>query len=171
MWKLINGYRWPYRIDENANIEVSKKPGQWRRLKVYMDYGAGGAKYGHRLIAHLRCLDNKSRKITVKRLMANAFLGGVPEGYCVMMRNGMQGDCELSNLFFMPINEAKRLGGGRLTKTVEKLDRDGNVVEVYKRITEAARKNFMSENAIYRRCRGKIKDPYSLDGYDYRYER
>lgn len=55
-------------------------------------------------------------------------------------------------------------------RRVQKLNRDGNVVETYGSVREAAKKNYMDKSAVYNRCAGKVKDTYGLDGFDYRYE-
>ena len=36
MWKSIDGYFYPYRIDEMGNVERESKPGVWTPLKPFV---------------------------------------------------------------------------------------------------------------------------------------
>lgn len=97
-------------------------------------------------------------------------MGGRRPGYAIVHRNGAKLDCSLQNLKFMPQKECGRLSCRSRRRTVLKVDPSGEVVEVYSSAREAAKKNFISQNSIWARCNHKVKDPYRLDGCDYRYE-
>lgn len=166
MWKMIDGYAWPYRINEKAVVEREVHPGYWRPITPF------NSDRLRRLFVHIKRADGRRVNIPVKTLMRDAFMGGERPGMVVSFRNGMYTDCELENLYFTThTNIGKRLGGaGR--KSVEKIDRDGNVIALYASVSEAARKNHMSRKAIQNRLKKRNKwDPFLLDGTTYRYER
>ena len=56
-------------------------------------------------------------------------------------------------------------------RPVEKVDRDGNVVEAYESIQEAARKNFASAAYISQRCNSKvsIRSTFGRTGCTFRF--
>lgn len=56
-------------------------------------------------------------------------------------------------------------------RPVEKVDMNGAVVEVYSSARAAARANHMSYQTVLDRCNGKVKNPYTLDGHNYRFEK
>ena len=158
-YAMIEGYKFPYRIGENGVVE-SCRTGRWVPLAVTVG--------GHRSArVRLWGLDGKRKFVSVAKLMADAFMGGVPEGYGVFHKNRAKLDNELENLELRPL---KSCGGVTSNKPVLKIDRRGNVVEIYRSAKEAAKKNHMCFSAMYDRCQGKIKNPFRLDGYDYRYE-
>ena len=164
MWKLIEGYYWPYRINEKAEIEREVRPGEWRRLSTFH------CPTSKQLRVHMKCADGKRRNVLVKGLMVKYFLGGPQEGKVVAFRNGMVCDCEKENLYFTTRHEVAKRYGGNLRKSVEKVDQDGNVIAIYRSVTEAAEKNFISRKSVWLRCANKLRDPYLLDGTTYRYE-
>lgn len=55
-------------------------------------------------------------------------------------------------------------------RAVVKLDANGQVVEEFVSVTEAARKEYISHSAMLRRCLGRLDEPRRLNGYDYRYK-
>lgn len=57
----------------------------------------------------------------------------------------------------------------RKGKAVERVAPDGKVVGVYRSVRDAARKCYVSKDAILRRCQGRVTNPYTLDGFDYRF--
>lgn len=69
-----------------------------------------------------------------------------------------------------PSQVSGKISSANRRKAVMKVDQAGQVVAIYSSGREAAKKNYISQNAIWARCAGKVKDPYRLDGYDYRYE-
>lgn len=52
---------------------------------------------------------------------------------------------------------------------VEKVDRDGNVIERYESIKEAADKNYLSRTGIISRCKNRVKKPFTVNGCTFRY--
>ena len=156
---MIEGYKWPYRISEAGVVECGRT-GAWVPLVPTISHSK-------RARVSLRLPDGKAKYFAVSHLMADAFMGGVPEGYGVFHKNPFKLDNELENLEILPL---KHGGGDKSSKSVFKIDPLGNVVEIYRSAKEAAAKNHMSVSAMYERCQGKIKDPARLDGYTYQYE-
>lgn len=163
-WKEIKGYRWLYRINEEACVQKQLDNGGWYTLKPYMGSGRS------RAMVKMRTLANKPIEVQLVWLMADAFLGGRRPGYAIIHRNGQKLDCAVENLAFMPQSECGRLSRQSRRKAVMKIDQRGNVVAIYASGREAAKKNFISQNSIWARCNGMVKDPFRLDGHDYRYE-
>lgn len=158
-YAMIEGYKYPYRIGENGVVECGKT-GQWIPLVPTISHSK-------RARVKLRLPDGKQKYFAVSHLMADAFMGGVPEGHGVFHKDPFKLDNELENLEILPL---KHGGGAKSCKSVFKIDPLGNVVEIYRSAKEAAKKNHMSVSAMYERCQGKIKDPARLDGYTYQYE-
>lgn len=163
-WKEITGYRWTYRINEEACVQKLLDTGEWYTLKAYISGR-------NRACVKMRTADNRKVEIPVVWLMADAFMGGRRPGYAIVHKNGAKLDCFLGNLEFIPMNECGKLSCRSRRKAVMKIDRAGNVVAIYASGREAAEANHMSQTAMWHRCKRKLKDPYSLDGFDYRYEK
>ena len=168
-WRRIDGYFWPYRINEDAVVERQLDNGSWRRLNPYIVRDKGKT-YG-RLVIKMKRSDGRYLQQSIKNLMADAFLGGRRPGTVIGMRTPFIMDCSLSNLYITTQSDIGKRNGGPNHRSVEKVDRDGNVVALYSSVREAAKKNYMSRRAVARRCNCTIKgDPFLLDGFNYRYE-
>lgn len=162
-WKEITGYRFRYHINEDGIVQKQLEDGSWFTLKPYIS----GRR---RACVKMRTADNRKVDIPVVWLMADAFMGGRVPGLNIIHRNGAKLDCALVNLAFVGKKECGKLSCANRRKAVMKVDRAGKVVAIYRSGREAAKKNYISQNSIWARCARKVKDPYSLDGYDYRYE-
>lgn len=51
-----------------------------------------------------------------------------------------------------------------------KIDQDGNELEVYRSIAEAARDNHVDRGVVTARCLGDVQNPFDLLGVSFRYE-
>lgn len=169
-WKIIEGYYWPYRVHESGAVERLWSNSKWRPVKSYVTKKPG--KTCGILTVHMRLLDGRRTIVPVKNLVIDAFLGGRKPGDIYTHRNRMTSDCSVHNLVkTTKVDVAKRTGGG-MRKTVEKIDRNGNVVDLYSSVTEAAKRDFIDRRSVQLRCANKIKgDPFELTGFSYRYER
>ena len=162
MWKTIKGYKYPYRINEDACVEVLKD-GTWLPIKARI--------CGNRAVVNMRKTDGKQIRVAVVTLMANAFMGGRQPGCCIRHKNRARLNNELWNLEQVPRNKCNELSKYDLRKPVVKIDREGKEMEFYGSVQDAARANYMSRMAVVRRCRNQLQDPFSLTGFSFRYDR
>lgn len=163
MYRDIPGYKFKYRVNEEGTVEKLLPDGSWQQLRPYL-----GART--RACVKMRTKDNRKVSVPLVWLVADAFMHGRRPGLCIVHKNGCKLDCAVNNLQYMTRQECSRLSSGCKRKAVYKLDRDGNVLAVYKSVREAASKNYISETAVWNRCNRKLQDPFKLDGYDYRYK-
>lgn len=98
--------------------------------------------------------------------------GGPPPGKVAYHRNGDLADSCLHNIAFATPQElGAKTGAQSSRRPVEKIDTSGEVVAVYSSARAAARANHMSYQTVLDRCNGKVKNPYALDGHNYRFEK
>ena len=161
-WRDITGYRFEYRINTDATVQKLMDDGSWYTLRPYVS----GRK---RACVKMRTADNRKVDVPVVWLMAEAYMGGRKPGMNMIHRNGSKFDCSLGNLKYVTKSESAKLCSSNRRMAVMKIDPEGNVVAIYASGREAAKKNYISQNSIWARCRKKVKDPYRLDGFDYRY--
>ena len=170
MWKTIDGYFYNYRINELANIEREVAPNEWRPLKPFLQRENGRPNCRSRLCVRFKTTDGKWKNVIVKNLMVDAFFGGRKPGEVYIHRNGSVQDCTVYNLVKGTQKDVGERTGGASRRSVEKVDKYGQVVALYPSTLEAAKANYMSRKAIWMRCTNKVRDPFKLNGYTYRYE-
>lgn len=161
-WKMVEGFGDRYRVSETGIVQHLSKRGKWQEVKPFLNYQAK---------VHMFREDGTRTVRPVARMVAESWMGGIPEGYCVVHRNGLKFDNDVTNLKLVPRGEACRMSCGSKRRSVEKVDKDGNVVALYRSVTEAARKNYMTQSAVSGRCLGYVKNPWKYDDYTYRFER
>lgn len=159
---MIEGYKHPYRISDMGEVQ-SYYNGAWRTMKPNIR----GMRRAH---VDLMRKDGTRARTPIVRLMANAFMGGTREGYCIIHKNGDRLDNSVYNLKFETRVNACALGKGAKRRPVIKIDRDGNEVEIYPSARAAAKANFLSHSAVTARCRGEMKDPFLRCEWDFKYE-
>ena len=162
-WKLVEGnWRWPYRVSDQGEVQKQLPGGKWMTLKAYPYIGQWRVQ--------LRLADGGWKRVLVSKIVADAFMGGTPPGKMRVHKNGMKHDNAVENIVFMTRAESAKIYRPGNSRPVLKVDRDGNVVEIYRSGAEAARANYISPQSISDRCNGLIEDPYRLDGYNYVFE-
>lgn len=161
-WKTIEGYRFLYRINDEGMVQKMDN-GAWVDLTPYISGRA-------RACVKMRTADNRKVDVPVVWLMADAFMGGRRTGYCITHKDGSKLNCDLRNLEFKTSRECGKLSSGHRRKTVLKIDRQGNVVAIFRSAREAAEKEYICQNSISARCLGNVKNPFELTGYTYQYE-
>lgn len=161
MWVNIIGYRWPYRINEDGVVQ-KLYGGEWRSLTPFLSTT--------RARVSMYRADGTRVCMPVVWLMADAFMGGRKPGMCIVHKNGAKLDNRLVNLAFETKREACLRSAGNRRVSVEMIDREGNVVAIYRSLAEAAKKNYISRNSVSARCLKQVKDPFDLIGYSFRYE-
>lgn len=160
-YKNIEGYKYPYRVSDEGDVERQWSNGEWKKLKPH--------RYRRIWRVELKLPEGGQKRVAISKLVVDAFMGGTPPGMIRVHKNGMGQDNAVENIIFLTRTQsAKRRRSGN-SIPVMKIDRRGEVVEVYSSGSEAARKNHISQSAISARCRKLIKDARRLDGYDYRF--
>lgn len=170
MWKPINGYFYPYRINDMGEVEREKNPGEWIPVNSFVKRDKDHKGGSGRLCIRVKLANGTWANAFVKNLMIDAFFGGKKPGDVYTHRNGAVSDCSIYNLVKSTEKEVAKRVGGASRRSVEKVDKRGRVVALYSSVTEAAEKNFMSRKSIWMRCTKRVRNPYLLDGYTYRYE-
>lgn len=163
MWKRIEGYMWPYRINEEAQVQKLYR-GEWVELKPQLSKGRT------RAVVKMRTAENKPVNVPLVHLMADAFMGGRREGMCIIHKDGSKLNCRYWNLAFATRKEAGALARGGRSRPILKIAPDGEVVEIYPNARKAAKKEYISRHAIMARCNNEIQKPFDLTGYNYQYE-
>lgn len=162
MWRRIEGYKHPYRINEQGEVQRLDTKNGWVPVTAQMTWG--------RAYVHMIRADGVRVKIAVVRLMDDAFFAGRAkrDGLCIVHRNGCKADCSLENLVVMTQSEVGRLHGWRGgSRAVIRYDRNGETV-VYRSVKEAARKNGMAPSTLKSRIHHGVLDPR---GYRFEVER
>ena len=132
-WKGIEGYRNPYRISTDRQVERMNKRCEWIRMNINID-----PRGLERVV--LYATDGKPVTKYINRLMYEAF--------------GEE---------YRHIPQVK-------TRPVEMIDRDGNVIDTYHSMVEAAEDNYMAVQTVRRHCQGRIKTPFAYYDYTFRYK-
>ena len=164
-WKKIpiDGLKYDYRISTLGRVAKVLPNGERFFLKHTYDRKAChytvGLKLKNGLIAHK----------TITSLMGLTFLEP-KEGYVFTTKNNIQTDIRLSNITQMKTKDiAARTNKGK-RKTIFKIDKQGNVVAIYKSTRECAFANNYSQQSISDRCAGRRNNILASDGYAYCYE-
>ena len=168
VWKELKGFRYPYRISEEAKLERQLPDGTWTRLNPYFSTGGGQSSA---LYASIAVLPMGHKRFSVTRLMALA--GWIPKkkpGQIYWHKNRCTQDCSARNLELISASEKSRRQKGPNRRAVVKIDRDGNELEVYRSIAEAARDNHVDRGVVTARCLGDVQNPFDLLGVSFRYE-
>lgn len=161
-WVEVTGYKFRYQVSEEGLVRKEMQDGTWKVLRPYM---AGK----RRACVKMRTLDNRKVDVPVVWLVADAFLGGRRPGLNIVHKNGSKFDCGARNLKFLTKSECAKLSESR-RRPVMKLDKSCKVIAIYPSVNDAAKANFISKSAVQARCAGQVRDPYRLDGFNYKYE-
>lgn len=175
-WRDIPGYGGAYQISWYGQVRTWRWRGahylkEPKMLTPYKRKGKSGKYRSNRLYVKLTDASGRSKDVAVIRLIVDAWLGGYPPGKVAYHKNGNPRDFSVGNIGFIGMRElGKQTGAKSRRKTVVKVARDGTVVEVYSSARKAAKANHMSYQTVLDRCNGKVKKPFALDGYTYRFE-
>lgn len=105
--------------------------------------------------------DGKSQEKPLLGLLARTFLGSPPPDHVPYHKDGIKSNNYIHNIAYISRRElGKRSGAKAKRMPVAKLNRFGNIIEVYKSAREAARQNYCSYQTIIDRCNGKVKKPF-----------
>ena len=177
-WRDIPGYGGAYQISWEGKVRTwrwrgdhfLKKP---RIMTPFIRKPRGKAnRRNARQFVKLTDAAGVSRNVPVMGLMVQVWLGGCPSGKVPYHKNGDTTDHCASNIGFLTQKELGRRTGAKAKRIpVAKVNRAGEIVELYPSARAAARANHMSYQTVLDRCNGKIKKPYALDGHTYIFDR
>lgn len=141
-------------------------------LTPYVRKPRGKARRSNRRYVKLTDSRGRAKEVAVLRLMVEVWLGGYPPGKVAYHKNGVPTDFCASNIGFATPRELGRMTGAKSRRIlVAKITQDGEIVKIYPSARKAAAANHMSYQAVLDRCNGKVKKPFALDGYTYRFEK
>lgn len=177
-WRDIPGYNGAYQISWEGKVRTWRWRGdhflkQPRLMIPYIRKPRGKAnRRSAREYVKLTDRNGVSRDVSVLGLMVKVWLGGCPKGMVPYHKNGITSDHCASNIGFATRKKLGKLTGAKASRMpVAKVDRNGEIVDLYPSARAAARANHMSYQAVLDRCNGKIKKPYALDGHTYIFDR
>ena len=147
-----------------ADVQRKMPDGTWHTLKPFM------SRRSKRMYISMWFSEKVRKPIPLVRLMDTLFFDGYAKKnrMNITHKNGIKTDCSVYNLVFIPREEFGR-NNQNSVKRVVKVDRDGNRVAYYNSCKEAASKNFISATAVHNRVNNKVKNPFSLDGFNYQF--
>ena len=164
IYKSIPNMRFEYRVGDMADVQRKMPDGTWHTLKPFM------SRRSKRMYISMWFSEKARKPIPLVRLMDTLFFDGYAKKnrMNITHKNGIKTDCSVYNLVFIPREEFGR-NNQNSVKRVVKVDRDGNRVAYYNSCKEAASKNFISATAVHNRVNNKVKNPFSLDGFNYQF--
>lgn len=169
-WRDIPGTGGKYQASRGGEVRHVWPNGKTTPLRPYLQHSECHKRSRYRPMIHMR-IDGRDRIMPLMSVIAKTFKTDLPPGMCWHHANGRQYDNRPENI--QPIDRrelGRKTGAQSMRKSVEMVDRSGNVVELYTSTREAAKANHMSHEAVRQRCVGGVKNPYSLSGYTFRYE-
>lgn len=169
-WRDVPGTGGKYQASRGGDVRHVWPSGKTTLLKPYLLRSECHKSSRNRLHIHMR-IDGKDKVRALLTVVASTWLGKPPPGMVWHHANGMLYDNRVENIRAITRRELGLKTGARSTrKSVEMIDRAGNVVELYTSTREAAKANHLSHEAVRQRCQGMVKRPYELTGYTFRYE-
>lgn len=176
-WRDIPGYNGAYQISRSGEVRSWRWRGEHlskdaRILTQYTRKPRGKARRNARQYVKLTDPSGRARDVAVIRIMVEVWFGGYPPGKVAYHKNGDTRDHSCGNIGFIEPGKLGQLTGGKARRQpVAKVNEAGEVVAVYPSARKAAKANHMSHQTVIDRCHGRIKKPFALDGYTYRYEK
>lgn len=168
IWRDIPGFDGKYQVSRVGEVRHIWPSGHISPVKPFLK--RNGRHNSRRMHLHLR-MDGRDITTTLLSVMVKTWLWPAPEGKTWHLKNGFQYDVSLENIGLIDIGDLGRKTGGRsMRRAVEMVDADGNVAALYVSAREAARANNMSVDCVTHRCEGRIKRPFALNGYTFRWE-
>lgn len=171
-WRDIPGYDGKYQANRLGEIRRTFPSGVVRGMTPYRKSGQQHQKILRSRLFVKLTKDGHSKEVPLLQIMAATWHGETPKGKVPYHINDIVTDNRAANIGFIDRRslgqKTGHMSGKR--KTVFKVNQNGEDVEVYRSAREAARANHMSYQTVLDRCNGKVKNPYALDGYTYRFE-
>jgi hypothetical protein len=164
-WRPIPGYEGIYDISNLAGVRTWFRKGQMGRrvptdrpVPIHPMRCFKRNKNVYELVVNLTDKDGNRKRYMMKHLMRDIWMEGVKPGLEVRCKDGDQTNCSLYNLCYTTHKQIcaskQKRKGNRVP--IKKLDaKTKEVVDFYSSITEAAKKNYLSERAITLRIQNK----------------
>ena len=175
-WRDIPGYDGAYQISGEGQVRSWRWRGDqfMQEPKIprqYMRKPRCGGRRSARRYVKLTDGQGRGKEVAVIRLMVLTWFGGYPPGKVAYHKNGDLTDHCYTNIGFATPRELGRMTGGKSRRrSVAKVNAAGEVVAFYPSARKAAKANHMSYQTVLDRCNGKVKKPFALDGYTYRFD-
>lgn len=168
VWKDIPGYEGKYQVSADGQVRRLYNIAKPRNLSlVKKGQACHTAPY---LVVNL-CIDGVRKCHKVAHLVYKTFKGPIPEGKCILHKNGDYRDNSVNNLVALTKQEVGRLTAGHTEKRrpVAQLDRYGNLLQVFPSTRAASRATGISYTSIADYCNG-LHGPMARDGYFYKWD-
>lgn len=153
IWKDVAGFEGRYQVSSRGKVRhlpdkhILQLNGVYENTVVFRTEGRG----------------SKSFRIT--QLVGRAFVGPCPAGFVYYHKNGLRRDHAAENIGIIEKKELYRRRNRKEMKPVARIDRNGEIVAVYKSIADAAAELPFSKTLLANLCNGY----YRKDGSLYRY--
>lgn len=113
------------------------------------------------------------KDVKIAHLVFTTFRGPIPEGKCIIHKNGLKSDNSIYNLVCADRQKVGEVYGKKVftSRPIAKINSKGEYLEIYRSHREAAKKNpCINRQSILDRCNGKVKiDVYLPDGTTFVY--
>ena len=169
VWKQIvePKFKYTYRIDEHGNVQRYNPGIGWTDVRQNRKL------IGENMVRIIQVSrkGEGSSSVRVERLMCGTWLPPKVSKMTYWHKNGDTEDCSAENLELITCKEAERRRANKNRKPVEAIDREGNVLAVYRSIIEASEKEYVGDSVVSRRCRNELKvDPFKFLGHSFRFK-
>lgn len=161
LWRDIPNMKFHYQVSNLGRI--CKVYDSGKRL-IIKDFIAGG----NRMV---KLIHSDGKRISQARItiVGDVWLGR-KDGYVYATKNGVQTDVRVANIRYIKRSELILRTNRAKQKPVLKINRKGEVVEIYSSVTECAKYTDLSKSAIAKRCKGGYESILAPDGFAYCYE-
>lgn len=164
VWKNLDGYAKEYQVSSFGRVRYKNKD-RWYLMAV-------SVRKNGQCTVNLRVSANKRIRKNLRTLVGNTFIGKCPTGMRMENINGVRTDNAAANIHYVPMSATCARGGRNSRKrSVAKIDRDGNEIEFYGTSKEAGEANHLHPHSVRDRCNGKLKNPFDLLGYSFKWEK
>lgn len=168
-WKQIPGYDGFYEVNTDGVVRTWRtnhkgvRATEPKTLKVQYNNGS--------TFVTLRGADGKEKTMYISRIMAIVFLGGIPDGMIAYHKDRNPYNTHLYNIGVAKRSEvSKGLGGKYNRKPVLKVNKEGEILEVFRSVSEAAKKCFMNKSQVTKHLKNQVKNPFLFQDWTFVYD-
>ena len=168
-WRDIPDTHGAYQISIEGNIRKIWSSGKVSDMVPYTQCNGYKKDKKPRLFIRLD-YDGKRRTFSVLSLMVKTFYGNIPKGMLPYHKDGVASNNHINNIGFITKSELGKITGYKSkSKAVFKVNKNGEVIDVYKSAAVAADKNFVSYDTVLRRCNHKLSNEFKLIEFTFRW--